>query len=274
MRPEPVGRAPVRITAAMRTLGIDLASQAKETAACWAIWLDGGAEVAEVGSEPLTNDVLIGLMAQADRVAIDAPFGWPLPFVEAVGAWSERGQWPTEDRALLRHRETDRAVRARGQIPLSVSSDRIAVAAMRCAHVLREFATVTGTPVDRLGGIVIEAYPAAALRSWGLAYSGYKGHKPPQVVQRKKLLDDLTEAAPWLHAPDSLYRGCEKSDHVLDSLVCALVARAVTLGLTFLPTTEQLPLARAEGWIHVPMPGTLELLPAQRGALSKRFHRG
>jgi hypothetical protein len=44
----------------------------------------------------------------------------------------------------------------------------------------------------------------------------------------------------------------EREDDYLDALLCALVGRAVELGLTHPPDAEQLRLALVEGWIHVP----------------------
>jgi hypothetical protein len=49
-------------------------------------------------------------------------------------------------------------------------------------------------------------------------------------------------------------------------VLCALIARAAALGLTAPPPAEELELARAEGWIHLPRKGSLgELLTDHRG---------
>jgi hypothetical protein len=45
-----------------------------------------------------------------------------------------------------------------------------------------------------------------------------------------------------------------REDDYLDALLCALVARAVELGLTHAPTPAQEELARIEGWIHCRAP--------------------
>jgi hypothetical protein len=61
-----------------------------------------------------------------------------------------------------------------GLVPLSVSADRIAHVALRCAVLLAEL-DASGRPVDRSGsGHVVEVYPAASLRRWGLDHPGYK----------------------------------------------------------------------------------------------------
>jgi hypothetical protein len=53
---------------------------------------------------------------------------------------------------------------------------------------------------------------------------------------------------------------CIESDDRLDAVVCALVARAAERGKTVPPTDEQSRLARIEGWIHLPEPGSLSEL--------------
>ena len=55
-----------------------------------------------------------------------------------------------------------------------MSTDLVGVAAMRCASLLDSLA-VRGMPVDRSGsGLVMEVYPAAALREWQLSRKAYK----------------------------------------------------------------------------------------------------
>lgn len=121
----------------MVTLGIDLAAEPKNTAACRIDWAYG-----EVGwvrdhstAEPLTNERLLGWMHddEIEYVGIDAPFGWPTRFVEAVAQWSDHGRWqPPWDlstRRELRLRTTDRLIKKRPKQPrdpLSVSADSIA----------------------------------------------------------------------------------------------------------------------------------------------------
>ena len=51
--------------------------------------------------------------------------------------------------------------------------------------------------------------------------------------------------------------GCD--DNGLDAFVCALVARAALAGLTGGPVSEQVEVARREGWIHVPTAGVAEI---------------
>jgi hypothetical protein len=150
------------------TVGVDLASQPKDTAACIIDWRHGAAEVlalscGHIGGEGLDDTAFIHLFEDADKVAIDAPFGWPEPFIRAVSA--PAGEWPLapgEPRAALERRTTDLLVRdLTRKTPLSVTTDRIAYCAMRCAAIL----DVIDSARDG-SGVAVETYPDAALRCW------------------------------------------------------------------------------------------------------------
>jgi hypothetical protein len=116
------------------------------------------------------------------KIGIDAPLGSPLEFVDAVNAYSEKGDWPAHAPRLLTLRATDRWVKeVTGQEPLSVSTSWFSFPAMRCARLLTEYERRWGD-VDRSGaGRIVEVYPAAALRQWNLPWRGYKGSKPEQI---------------------------------------------------------------------------------------------
>jgi predicted nuclease with RNAse H fold len=234
----------------MRTLGIDLAAGEARTAACFIDWGDdvGVTRTPHLG---LSDDRLLEEIAVADKVAIDAPFGWPEGFVQAVSSYADGGPWPAVDRSTLRYRETDRAIAGDGRPPLSVSSDLIAVTAMRCALLLTRLAE-HGVAVDRAGsGLVVEVYPAAALRVWGFKPGRYKETSGRQA--RVALVAELVERCrPWLEFTDDCVAMCEASDHALDAVVCALVARAKALGATRDIPEDLLTAARREGWIHIP----------------------
>lgn len=241
----------------MRTLGIDLAAEPPDTAACEITWLANTAE-GRVYMERLDDHRLLTLMEGADKVGVDCPFGWPAPFINAVTAhangeaWPGRGQPGSGYRRSLRYRLTDEVVRQQvGIWPLSVSTDRIGVTAMRCAALLDALAAV-GQPVDRAGGgAVVEVYPAAALRYWGLPHQGYKEAKG--AIVRGEALDRLLDKLPTLSLDGDTLDRCRHSDDAFDALVCALVARATALGLTTPPCPgDQTERARVEGWIHLP----------------------
>lgn len=170
----------------MATLGIDLASKPSKTAVCVVEW-SGGAGTVRVLSRgrdqgtALHDKFLVaairGLWFDLDGVeiakaAIDAPLGWPEPFVDAVTA-HQRGQaWPSRmdaPRARYERRATDRFVHDHcGKTPFSVSADKIAYLAMRCAVLQSELRVSEGPgAVDRAGsGLIAEVYPDPALRFW------------------------------------------------------------------------------------------------------------
>src|SRR4051812_1351140 len=78
-----------------RTLGIDLAAQPKDTAYCVIEWVSQMALVTPpvLGA---TDAVLLGEMERAGWAGIDAPFGWPETFVQAVGQYSATAEWPDD----------------------------------------------------------------------------------------------------------------------------------------------------------------------------------
>jgi len=241
----------------VRTVGVDLAAEARTTAVCAVDWDgDGRAEVTELclGAD---DSKVLAAFHHADRVAVDCPLGWPEPFVEFLVA--HRGgpvsvpagiaglAW----RRTLSRRTTDFACeRVSGVRPLSVAADRIAAVAMRGAGLLSALAAL-GKPVDRAGrGVLVETYPAAALKLWSLPHQGYKGVRNVDALDR--LVDALRTSAPWLEvgAFDGL---CRRSDDAFDALVCALVARAAALGAVAGPDgAAEASAARSEGWIVLP----------------------
>ncbi|CAB4865579.1 unannotated protein [freshwater metagenome] len=250
------------------TIGIDLAAQDANTASCRMAWGSDGPRV-EALTVGRSDAQLLEDAAGASAVGIDAPFGWPEPFFEAIaahrtgGAWPGRGRDAEEYRRGLRLRTTDRAVHAlTGLTPLSVSADRIAIAAFRCALLLDLLAAEQGETADRSGcdGRVAEVYPAAALRQWGLEpSSSYK--VKDATDQRAEILEGLTAGLGMRPLPEPMRERAVAVDHALDALLCAVIARAVMLGRTLRPAgEEEVRLARIEGWIHLPEPDALQHL--------------
>ncbi len=237
----------------MITAGVDLAAEAKGTAVAVLAWDDSRAVVTSmtVGAD---DAHILSVARVAHKIGVDCPFGWPTAFVRLVRE-HQRGQLGAppssgrEWRRAMTLRVTDQHVhRATGLTPLSVSADRIAHAALRWAAIA---ATVSagGLDASRDGsGLLAEVYPAAALRLWGLPYRGYKGLDNRSV--RGGLVDSLLAGAPWLDLAEHEER-CRDSDHALDAVLCALVARAVACGMTQ-PADRHQPEAAEEGWIHLP----------------------
>jgi predicted nuclease with RNAse H fold len=153
----------------------------------------------------------------------------------------------------LAYRRTDVAVRQRvGRWPLSVSADRIAYPAMRCAGLLARLAA-NGHPVRRSGlrSMVAEVYPAAALLLWRVDGS----RKKTDAAALGAAVDELVHRTPWLDWA-GWATACKRNHDAFDAVVCALVAGAVGLGRTVGP--EDLAVADEEGWIHLPDAGFLE----------------
>lgn len=258
----------------MTFLGIDLAAQPRNTGLC-ELRPDGDALVATfpaAGGAVPTDDELLRRMDAEDvvKVAVDVPFGWPTPFVEAVSMHSNDRRWPDPgwdpdgQTRRLRYRATDLWVTAhlagldRGgpapRPPLSVSTDLLGVTAFRMARLERRLRD-RGVPVDRSGwtGRLVEAYPAGTLRCWGL-YPDTSYKADPDV--RGQVVDDLDRflggdvTGTWQDV-------CRDSDDELDAFICALVAVLADRGRTIGPTSpaaDDLDLAtvQREGWIHLP----------------------
>ncbi|TDD66817.1 DUF429 domain-containing protein [Jiangella aurantiaca] len=258
----------------MRTVGVDLSAEPAGTAVATVEWAGGGVVVTGL-AERAGDDVVIEAVAGAAKSGIDCPFGWPLPFVEFVSGHRDGhvSGHPTlvgrDWRRELANRTTDEVVRSdTGLIPLSVAADRIGHAALRCAWLLAQLSR-RGLDVHRAGtGAVVEVYPAASLKVWGLRHRGYKGG--PNRTARDDLVTALRDAAPWLDLGpyDDV---CRRSDHALDAVVAALSARAAALGLVTVPAGDQIEKARVEGWIAVPTCGLADL-PGGRPA--DGVHRG
>jgi predicted nuclease with RNAse H fold len=250
------------------TVGVDLAAEPDQTGVAVLVWTAGGARVdsLRVGVD---DDGILAASRDADKVGLDCPIGWPEAFIDFVVA--HRGGHVTVPDATpgkvwrhpLANRMTDDVVHDRfGLVPLSVSADRIARPAMRAAGLLASLAA-DDRPVDRTGsGLVVEVYPAASLKQWGLSHRGYKGRlHAPELAE---MADDLLNRISWLDVGEhrALFA---TSDHAFDAVVAALTARAAAIGQTHEPSPAQATVARYEGWIAVPS-GPLELLgrPKQR----------
>ena len=185
----------------MWTVGIDLASQSQETGVCVIDWTQAPAHAVARGGEKATDDVLVALMTDpaVGKVAIDAPFGWPLAFMDVICTYRDRAEWLDLAPNEMRFRATDMHVaEMTGQTPLSVAMSDLAWPAMRCARLLCGIHREDGL-LDRRGvGRFAEVYPAAALRRWGLIASttsisdaAYKGTKPGREARREQLIDML-----------------------------------------------------------------------------------
>lgn len=247
----------------MRTIGIDLAADPRNTGLAAIEWA-GSAAVVDAVVVGQDDDHLLAACRSADRVGVDCPLGWPVPFTGFVGDHAAR-RAPAVDwtdprwRRQLALRDTDltcievtRRRTGRGVRPLSVSADLLGHVSMRWA-VLENRLRESGAVVDRTGttGLVVEVYPAAVLALWGVAGASYKG-----AARRASLsaaVKRLASAAPWLRWPADAAAKCATSDHAFDAVVSALAARAAALGCATRPAgAAQHARATVEGWIALP----------------------
>lgn len=230
----------------MRTLGIDLSSRPANTAAAV---LDDATGRIETLRKGLDDEALLALAEGVDAIGLDAPFGWPLEFARFLAGHQEGATpplpWDDPDlRHRMRFRRTDlwlwkeEAVLRRP--PLSVSTDSLALPALRCAGLLRRLGVT-----DRGGdGRVFETYPAAGLHVWTGRSSGYKGRGKDGA---RAGLRAALERRFGLDLPSDV----DADDDRFDAVVAALLARAAVRGHTMGPGPDAAS-ARVEGWIHVP----------------------
>ena len=237
----------------MLSAGVDLAAEPKGTALAVVAWSEDHARLVDL-QVGVADGAIVEVANQVDKIGIDCAFGWPVEFVEFVVQHSdlESAQQEVDGgmdwRRRLAFRETDRFVRSRTKRwPLSVSTDRLGLTAMRCAGLLARI-QASGVPVDRAGfGTVVEVYPGATLRLWGFDTTGYR----ISPAARATLLRLIQDEAPWfdvtLFAPLMIASG-----DAFDAVVAAMAARSVALGNYEAPSDAQIERARSEGWIALP----------------------
>lgn len=202
--------------------------------------------------------------ANSEKVGIDCALGWPVDFIDFLNRHSNLDALesaPAFDggsdlRRNLAHRETDRHVReVTGRWPLSVSTDRLGMTAIRCAGLLSKW-QAAGTPIDRSGsGRIVEIYPGASLRLWGFDTAGYRSSEDI----RARLLADIKVQAPWLALGSHEALMVDSCD-AFDAVIAAFAARSAQLGRFNPPSESQLERARIEGWVALPQGNLSDLL--------------
>ncbi|MEW1640201.1 DUF429 domain-containing protein [Streptomyces sp. NPDC093801] len=249
----------------MVTVGIDLAGYSGTTGVCRVTWAERPfVELLDAGND----EDLLAAMRSADKTGLDSPVGWPVAFTSLLAAHQAGTKLPVRSRYMphpggpdglgtFTHRLTDdlawKRTGAGKQRPLSVAADKLGIVAMRAVDLLERLAEA-GFAVPRDGsGSVAEVYPAFALIQWGLAGQvSYKGAKPGALAARAEILAGLADGLS-LDLGERVRDRCRRSDHDLDALISAVVARAAACGMTHVPATdEEHAMAAVEGWIHLP----------------------
>jgi len=237
----------------MLTLGVDFAAQPTDTALCQMCWQDGRAEVTLLELN-VCDERILKLSETADKVGLDVPFGWPVAFVKSLVFHREGAPWPEHSQRELCYRATDRFVHAAiGKWPLSVSTDRIGITAFRSASLLSRLAFM-GEVVDRTGaGKFVEVYPAGAVRQWDF---GPATRKDTVALARAV----AANCSQWLQLAEEISARFATTRHALDALIASMVARAAAVGLCEPIPASCVESAQSEGWIALPLPGSLDLL--------------
>lgn len=202
-----------------------------------------------LGSGATDEDVL-SLFSTVDVVGVDIPLAWPLAFLSLLCGGAEPSL-PLADRQLpslesLRFRIADLYVKTiTGRYPLSVSSDLVAVPALKMRLLLWRM-----EPEARKKAL--EVYPAASLARWGLPNRGYKGSRGASV--REEIAGAIVSATGHKLTLTTEQEASLVRDHnVLDSFVCALTALAQIYGLCDAPNEAGFhSVPPEEGWIWVP----------------------
>ncbi|MFF7364669.1 DUF429 domain-containing protein [Streptomyces sp. NPDC008125] len=256
---DPVADAP------MVTVGIDLAGYTGTTGVCRVTWT--GRPVVEL-LDARNDDDLLAAMRTADRTGLDSPVGWPMEFTSLLAAHRAGTELPVRTRyapcsdgreglSRFTHRLTDdvawKRTGAGRQRPLSVAADKLGVVAMRAVDLLERLAGAASAVPRDGSGSVVEVYPAYALMQWGLAGKGsYKKSTPAALAARARILAGLADGLS-LDLGARVRDRCTRSDHDLDALISAVVARAAACGMTHPPVSdEERARAMVEGWMHLP----------------------
>ena len=235
----------------MLIAGLDLAAEPKATALALMDWSGKSARIVQLDLN-VDDQWVLDSTREAEKLGIDCALGWPIEFVEFLNSYSQNsfaqidGDMPWRRR--MAYRETDRVVReVTGRWPLSVSTDRLGLTAMRCAGLLSRLAE-DGIEIDRTGaGKVVEIYPGASLRLWGFDTSGYRA----SAAARATLLEKILEAAPWFE-PGQFAELMIESCDAFDAVIANFATRSAQLGLSTRPAKEDSKKAEIEGWISLP----------------------
>ena len=237
----------------MLIAGVDLAAEPKGTALAVMDWSADRAQLIDL-KLGVSDETIVAIAPEVSKLGIDCALGWPIEFVDFLKQHSmieltdstfDGGlAW----RRRMAYRETDRQAREiTGRWPLSVSTDRLGMTAMRCAGLLSRMQR-TGIVIDRSGaGKIVEVYPGASLRLWGLATAGYRASQDVRL----QLLEQMKLKAPWFEPggfADLMVESCD----AFDAVVAALATRSAALGRYEKPAEQLIDQARIEGWIALP----------------------
>lgn len=201
-------------------------------------------------------------------LGVDSPFGWPRRFRDFVRGWSaSAGGSAPPPASDFSWRRTDRVVHAEvGKLPLSVSTDRIALCTrswLEVVHASGAQERVDVGQAKRPSRPILEAYPAANLRVFAKAWPrelsragefkrSRAGRRATLLALRRLLSLEVTE-----RQLDQLCGEADEDSDVADALLAAITAAIacdVVEGWRLrAPTAEEAADALDEGWIFFPL---------------------
>ncbi|MFH5804843.1 DUF429 domain-containing protein [Alienimonas sp. DA493] len=247
-------------------LGFDCSTNPKKAGAARGTWDGERATIEEAFAGTADAAGVLGRWMD-DRptgrpavVAFDAPLGWPAALGATLVVHAAGEPLPHAANRLFRRATDDFVHRTLGKRPLDVGADRIARTAAFALGVAGELRAgrelpllrEPGPPADGGAGL-IEVYPAATLRSRGLALAGYKGtDRAKTAATRTALADRLAEDASLACGREALIA----SDDAFDAAVCVLAAADFVAGRVHPPPADlSAETLRREGWIWFGPPG-------------------
>lgn len=154
------------------------------------------------------------------------PLSPPKPYRATEAYWRER---KVETRSTL-------WVKPRGGAPMTAACIRLLHLAKRPVWPWAEAGA---------NGMLVEAFPAAQLRQWGLPREGYNGTDQAATRTRHDIIESLRSR---LHIPSESEQLMLDSADALDAIICAFAAIAVTTRHVACPPAPE---AHLEGWIAV-----------------------
>ena len=198
---------------------------------------------------------------------IDAPFSVPAERVpasshrallEAVRQWDRGGRIfatgqtlvealapEVAPRGIKEYRQAERIWRVNVRSTLWAGPRGGAAMTAACLTLLAELDGPLWPWIREGRGLLVETFPAAQLKAWGLPHQRYNGSDAVAVQNRRRILAGLRSRCDWTAIAERTMLACADA---LDALLCGLAARAVTVGaLKVAPP----PGVEPEGWIAV-----------------------
>lgn len=273
----------------MRTIGADVASAS--TGMCVIDWdrlavvaLRAGRITPSAAADRIRSEVDAGGWA-----AVDAPFGFPAAFGEAVTAmhaglpvpaprpahpllggggpaWRRITDAVVQQQLTAALRSHNRQMSGESHWPLSSVTDQITGTAYTWAVQRHRIAGPSAADLVGYGTRIVEVYPAASLLLWGAPRAA---RQPSRLIPYKTdsaatrlMAEWVAGQVPWLSVGPSDMALLARSDDAIDALIAALTAK-----LAADPSRPTCPcrtvgvdraareLIAVEGWIHLPPAG-------------------